>query len=319
MLEQIEEKLTYCGDTVLITNTANETNQNQILADKFFEGKPVLNLQLQTESAAREILAHLDGRVDKIFIDVEQKQPLNLFYLAQKICLQTTIYPLKANDMTVLATDKIILEHFNQNVYNKHIMIFGNGNLAFKIMLQMVERGATVSMMGRDFAKTQRLVTAVNEINFAHMDNQAFAVTEFPERIDCFISAISAKQQITEEQVKHVVPTGLVLDVGIGNFKVDTIKQLLVSKIAFYRVDVQVALPSFMTDGMSFFSEIRGTRTIDGINFIAGGIVGQAGDVIIDNVLAPQRIFGVADGLGGVSKMESDELLYQKLAKWRNK
>ncbi|MBC1935851.1 hypothetical protein HCA69_05690 [Listeria grandensis] len=319
MLKQIKEKLAYCGDTVLITNTANETNRDQILADKVFEGKPVLNLQLHSEIMAHEILTYLDGRVRKIYIDVEQKQPMNLFHLAQTICLQTTVYPLKANDMTVLATDNIILEHFNKNVYQKQIVILGNGNLAFKIMLQMVERGATVSMLGRNLAKSQRLVEAVNEINFAHTDNKAIAVSELPERIDCFISAISAKQQVTSEQVENLAIEGLVLDVGIGNFRPEAMKQLLANKIAFYRVDIQAALPSFMAESTRFFSEIRGVRTIDGTSFIAGGIVGQAGDVIVDNVHAPKQILGIADGLGGVSDMASNQALYRKLESWGNK
>ena len=43
-----------------------------------------------------------------------------------------------------------------------------------------------------------------------------------------------------------------------------------------------------------------GRPPIDGVVAVSGGVVGDYGDIVLDNVHEPKRVIGVADGKGGV-------------------
>ena len=55
----------------------------------------------------------------------------------------------------------------------------------------------------------------------------------------------------------------------------------------------------------SQFSQIIGRDIINNHPVVAGGIMGQDGQVIIDRIVKPTREIGIANGIGGV-KNESD-------------
>ena len=70
------------------------------------------------------------------------------------------------------------------------------------------------------------------------------------------------------------------------------------------RADISSALPNFIKFMLDTDSRIRvafGRRKV-GENYIAGGgFLGKKGDIIVDNITSPSRIFGYADGKGGLS------------------
>ncbi len=47
-------------------------------------------------------------------------------------------------------------------------------------------------------------------------------------------------------------------------------------------------------------NEALGWEVLDGVPVVAGGAMGQSGDVIVDSVHHPTRVIGVCDGHGGV-------------------
>jgi hypothetical protein len=70
-------------------------------------------------------------------------------------------------------------------------------------------------------------------------------------------------------------------------------------------------------------SELMGRGTMAGIPVVAGGVVGHAGDVVIDSISNPTRAIGVANGEGGVdyrpSGESADRLSSVQRAIWRRK
>jgi hypothetical protein len=50
---------------------------------------------------------------------------------------------------------------------------------------------------------------------------------------------------------------------------------------------------------------------------IAGGIVGEAGDLIVDSISSPSLILGKADGLGGVLPLNiEDRKKTDRIQRW---
>jgi hypothetical protein len=43
-----------------------------------------------------------------------------------------------------------------------------------------------------------------------------------------------------------------------------------------------------------------GEHTMGGYSIVAGGVIGAAGDIVVDSISRPARILGVADGQGGL-------------------
>ena len=54
-------------------------------------------------------------------------------------------------------------------------------------------------------------------------------------------------------------------------------------------------------------SDALGWKTLDGVPVVAGGAMGQSGDVIVDSVHHPTRVIGICDGQGGVRYRFRDE------------
>ena len=44
----------------------------------------------------------------------------------------------------------------------------------------------------------------------------------------------------------------------------------------------------------------RGYFTHDGFNFVSGGLVGNSGDIVVDSVINPVEVIGIADGNGKI-------------------
>lgn len=56
---------------------------------------------------------------------------------------------------------------------------------------------------------------------------------------------------------------------------------------------------------------MMGTDVMSGIQIVAGGVIGQRGSVVVDSLKAPKCVIGIADGSGGLLKLE-EENSYRK-------
>lgn len=55
-----------------------------------------------------------------------------------------------------------------------------------------------------------------------------------------------------------------------------------------------------------FLNKIRGERIVEGIRIVAGGVIGEKGDIIVDSISSPTTIIGVADGTGKILNDDSE-------------
>ena len=79
--------------------------------------------------------------------------------------------------------------------------------------------------------------------------------------------------------------------------------------IQILRCDITTTLTNYIDFYFNFFKEVNpaGRKKIDkNTSIISGGYIGKKGDVIVDNILSPSQILGIADGSGNFQKFNSN-------------
>lgn len=295
---------------ILISTTAKANVKFQVLPNRIICGALSLNILLGDEQLANDFFRYIDGKVKKVLVDVERKQQINLWKIAVANLKKSYLYPYKPNDITMEATDRLLLDHFNSNIQNKKLLIYGTGNISTKLAIRLAERNAKVYICGRNKKKAEKIIKVINSIlpSYAEQKASYFNIEEFNRKIDGIISFVSGEKVIPKVFANFINNTGIAIDGGIGNFSEPFISKVIEKNIKILRLDVRIGIPfieaSVNSESNSFFHEYMGSLDINGINVVAGGIIGKEGSVIVDRILKPTQVIGIANGIGGV-KSES--------------
>ncbi|AQY52032.1 hypothetical protein HB943_13925 [Listeria weihenstephanensis] len=289
---------------MIMTSTANNTNTNQLLPDRLSSEGAILNVQVSTDEFAKAVLQLVDGIIPHIFIDVERKQPVPLWQIAEETCLDSVVHPLKANDITVDAAISIVIKELKKTFSLNTVMIYGTGNLATKAALKLAEMGMKVILVGRNGNKVAQIVTLLNDIlpSYTPWKIKAFH-PDMVNKIDVFISAISAQKVLDESWLEYLQPDGFVLDMGLNNFSETFIDKILISNRSLYRVDIQAKIGTAILDLKTedyFFSQIRGKIKWSNRTAVAGGIIGNENDIVLNRATPPYVVIGTSNGTGGL-------------------
>jgi hypothetical protein len=105
------------------------------------------------------------------------------------------------------------------------------------------------------------------------------------------------------ELAKHLRSGTYMLDAGIGSILAEAQETARAQQVQLLRVNVWPTLAGALSaahESARVFGAAFGGEQIAGVTVIAGGALGQYGDVVVDSVHQPTRVIGVADGRGGV-------------------
>jgi hypothetical protein len=291
----------------IISTTARKSNGLRTLPRRSAMGFTAINFLVTDIEQARACLSALDGRVDYILIDIEEKQDLSLIREARQLIRISKVITCKPNDATIESCDLLIRHHYQDTLENKSVLVIGSGNLSAKIALRLAERQADVYLHSRNYRKSVQIADSLNLIipKFSHPIQ---AVKEPKEKCTIILSFLSAEEIIGENYLSLLNEHSLVIDGGINNFKSTFIQGALEKGITCYRLDVRIAflynLLLLSDEVDSFFSQVMG-RTKDPnkeFDLVSGGVIGNSGDVIVDQVIKPTQVVGIADGLGGLKR-----------------
>lgn len=298
--------------SIMISTTAKHALDFKVLPRREISNKGLSCFMINDKKRFKETLLFFDGYVDNIYIDIEQKQSINLFKIAKEVVKKSELVTVKPNDTTVESCDLLIRNYLRDDLYNKSITVIGTGNLASKIAIRLAERQANVYMVGREAAKEVNISNALNLFLPKHT-TEIQPITKFksPLKMDIIISFLSGQFTKEETIIPFIGKDTFIIDGGINNFSSTFIQSMLSNNVKIARLDTRIALPYQILSASdyttAFFNDVFGQSLIQDIPVAAGGYIGDKGTVIVDNIKQPSQVIGIADGRGGVM---SDEQLY---------
>jgi hypothetical protein len=116
----------------------------------------------------------------------------------------------------------------------------------------------------------------------------------------------------------------MVFDGGIGAIERDAVIRANARNLRVLRPDMRAALAAELSAAIGtrrVARELMGRAEIDGVPVVAGGVVGHAGEVVVDSITNPTRVLGVAAGDGGVNYgiADNERVTRVQRAIWRTK
>lgn len=309
---------------IMISNTAKGNDDFKVLPRRNACDTALACFLINDPQILKETITYFDGKVDEIYIDVEQKQRINYLELSKPLIKNSTFIAVKPNDVAIEACDHLLRHAYNDDLSGKDILVIGTGNLASKIALRMVERQANVYIHGRTKEKQELLIQAVNQFSPRYSEPVKSIddwVSPTNKSFDSVISFITGTYWAEDSLLSSIDEQTFIVDGGISNFSSQFIEQILTRNITLARVDVRFALTyqfmSTMRDTVNFHENIFGKKYHKNICLVAGGYLGEEGAVIVDQIQAPSQVIGIANGRGGVKQAvdltEKDQLAIETI------
>ncbi|UTE77496.1 2-dehydropantoate 2-reductase [Rossellomorea sp. KS-H15a] len=292
---------------ITIAETQNQNNPKTFFPPlRYAEGIAIANVITSDKSDVIEICKVIDGNLDFIFVDNENKK-INLLDIVTTHINKSNINTFRPNDMTVDAADALIIKKFS-SLDGKNILIMGAGNIGSKLALKLVERGADIFIYRRDFLKCSVIADGLNNIKSSGVNSTITPIKTIRNidfsKIDILIGSTSGYPVIKKKHLMYIKDNAYILDVGIGNLDCEAIEFGLSRGIELIRLDMRAGFTSQIALNREtdlLVEKVMGEKVSNGgKRFVAGGKIGKKNDVIVDNITNPSEEIGIADGRGGL-------------------
>jgi 4-hydroxy-2-oxovalerate aldolase len=263
------------------------------------------SVEVDNPAQVKEVIGSVDGVVDILLVDSEAKPYLDhpLRRLADRLARQSKVMGYKDNDVWVHSVDRQI-EGILQGVCGRRVTVFGTDNLALKLVLSLVERGAEILLTGDTPERLDACVSVIRGISITRGGVEAkIASIEAASSADLLVAFARKRPPITRAVLEVVRKDCIIFDAGIGAVSKNGIVYGNQHGLRIVRPDMRAALAAELTSGLGAqrtVTELMGRSEMGGVPVVAGGLVGRRGEVIVDSVSNPSRVVGVADGEGTV-------------------
>jgi hypothetical protein len=277
--------------------------------------------------SAKKIAKIIDGKVDLLLIDTEKKvisknieQVVNIEKIIKETIKKTKIFAYKGNDLTVQAAETFINNYFLKDVRGiggKKILILGSGNIGTKLGIKLVESGGNVFLYRRKIKILKNIINTINNIIPKGTVAKAKMIKNLNLSLNKFhiiIGATGGKSILTPNHVKSFKSDVIILDIGKGIFKKEALKLALNNNTNMYRLDVTPAYNAYLenintTQQIHNFN-LKGSLIHRNFKLVKRGILSDENSIVVDNVSAPKKIYGISDGYGSFKKMQKKKLKY---------
>ena len=280
------------------------------------------NVILYSTKDVKKIIKAIDGIVDIILVDTENKvgDLKNLETLIRTEATVSEVLTTKMNDLTVEAAYVLICQLVIPLI-NKRAAIIGAGNIGSKLALKLVEHGVHVTISRRDKNSMKKIVEAIKVIQPKNTTGTIAGVADnlkASENADILIGFAPGIEIIDSKMVEAMNSQGIIIDGGIGTVYPEAIELAGRKGIKVLRIDIRAGFAGALTtvlETKKILESIMGRRKFIGTSIVAGGVIGQKGEVVVDNISNPKCVIGVANGWGVVIRNSNDPNFKRTLEK----
>lgn len=300
----------HSGERILCVATTANVNNPPVLVASLRLGESVLagNLILRDSASLPEIINRFDELVSLFFIDCEIKASVDLGVAALGLIPANKRHFFKPNDFTVEAADEWVAQRM-PILKGSRVAIVGAGNIGAKLALRLAERGSEVQLVGRRTVTLEATVQGLNAIlRGGGIVIACPSIQKACTRADVIIGCTAGTAVIDTETVE-ISHASLLLDIGNGCFTRGAIAAAQDRGLLLEVLSPTAGWEGFLRRYVATrkLQQGLGRRQIDSVMWIVSrGVMGAAGDVLVDDISQPTRVIGVCNGMG--------DLLYGKEA-----
>lgn len=286
-----------------IGTTSNRRNPKiHIGRDRAYPGGKATNIVVKDIEILESLVPFFLPVVSRLFLDVEVKSRSHKGFDYSGLLAHPKISAFKPNDLAVESAEEFVVQKVGFRP-GPVVTIFGFGNIGFKLAIKLYEHGFRVNINGLNEAGDSEIFDHLANfmrgsgkfVFFPKQDNSALAGT------DAIIGCFPGVPGISAEDIASVERTTLLLDVGNGSFDESAVNETIRRNMPVHVLDVQPGWNGFvrrfqLTSGIIGSSESR--QVSPDLCIVNIGVLGKAGDVLVDNVDDPKSVLGVCNGVG---------------------
>lgn len=231
------------------------------------------------------------GKVDYLLVDCDARPFFSdsLVELAMKAAAGTIVLPYRDSDVWVRSVERRIL--FMDGPSAK-VLILGDDFLANKFAHILGDQNVCYQRLASPFIGEEGERLDEGKLKLIQSSNWIVSFAE--SRSSCKPGA----------NIVEAAPGNCILfDGGVGSFSDEALKVAADRCLMVIRPDMQSELSSEISAAIGARNTARqscGRTIIAGVSVVAGGVLGRKGEVVVDSILAPSRVMGVADGSGNI-------------------
>lgn len=269
------------------------------------------SVELATDEQLQGILSAVEGKIDVVLLDVDRKPfaPGSATQVAQAALKRTSLLTYLDSRVWVEAVEGQVVRLLREALQDSEIVIAGDHPRSRFLALRFAERGARVIVLqdpggtGGAPIEDLRSLSLSGNLDVSHIKADSEDARAALSRARVVVVWPSGPPWFNEPLARGLPEKAYVLDAGVGTIPPEAIAAAQHRGCMLLRVNIWPALTGCLSaahESLLETSNALGWEMLDGVRIVAGGAMGQAGDVIVDSVRHPSRVIGVCDGRGGV-------------------
>lgn len=262
-----------------------------------------------------EVCKIIDG-VDFILVDDEKKRPslFDILTLIREVVTDSTVLTYKDNSTWAEGIDNFIASYF-KNLYGVKIGIVGLNDVGMKLALSLTERGARIFIFDKNV--NSKIIGALNNVKILSSPFEIEEAHNWKELSENAMVLIGVDRScpITEKMVV-TMGEGMIIDAVFGSVEIEALDFARKKGIQVWRTDMRAAMAGEVTTVLRTSAMIKnmGKKYIAGVPVVSGGYIGDRGDVVVDSILHPTEVIGIADGKGRIM-YDKEEVFSDRIRK----
>ncbi len=201
-------------------------------------------------------------------------------------------------------SDSVVsLSYEYYNKYNSsEILLAGDSDISYRILPDLYNLNSKLCIFAKNADELKKFsnLKDVYDLPNIHILNKD-DLKDF--QFDLLISAAIKENVFDERHIECFKSEVHAIDAGINNFNSSFIKHIFSTGGTVTRFDNRSALSSNLIsilETKDLVSNVMGKLSFHGQTIVAGGFMGERGDIIVDNLSTPSSVIGIADGEGKV-------------------